>query len=447
MTMRSLAPPLLLVCTVILAGSSSARTEPSDAALDAAIADFLAAPGPDARLALVDDVIATGADFDDVFARLRAGRTYSTDVPRGRLVRQRVGDDGTLYPYIILIPESYDPAIAYPVRFELHGGMGVDAWDPDDGAWAGPWQPISEQIVVLPAGWWDRMWWEGAQVDNVEAILDEVKRTWHIDENRVVLVGSSDGCIALFFHAMRHPDRWAGYGGHVGPPDRLVRAEMRPDGQMHPSNVFGQRFHLGYGERDPKAPIKHLRAYMALFEQQGGELDWYVNPRQGHALTLTDDQERAFGRFLWNTRRDALPERVSWSTERTDRYNRRGWVVIDGLEPADPDHEVDTSNILPRWGSRIQLRGATTPARPWGRIDAVRDGNEISVTTRRVARLTLLISPGVFSLEQPLRVELDGALVHDAVVEPSLDALLTWAARDDETSRLFAAALTFDVAR
>ena len=57
----------------------------------------------------------------------------------------------------------------------------------------------AEQIYVLPAAWNDAPWWSDAQVDNLRGILDAVKRTYNVDENRVVLSGVSDGGTGAYF--------------------------------------------------------------------------------------------------------------------------------------------------------------------------------------------------------------------------------------------------------
>lgn len=405
---------------------------------------FWSAPSPQERAAVARAIVAGGASFETVLGGLRRGRAYADDVPRGRLLRERTGVGGLRHPYMILVPQDYDPARRWPVRFDLHGGMGADEWKELDGSWSPGWREAREQIVVVPAGWWDSMWWEWSQVESFEAILREVRATWNVDEDRVVLYGGSDGGAALFFQAMRQPDRWAGYAGHVAPPDRLLRADFRPDGQMHVSNMAGQRFLLGYGEKDPKVPLRHVRSYMHLFEEAGALLEWYVLSGQDHSLRLPQERERELGRFLWHTRRDPLPERLSWATERTDRYNRRSWLVIDALEPAEGGQAVDESNLLPRWGTAIQLRGPTVRRLPWGRVELEREGNRVRATTRRVARFRLLVSPDAFDLSRPVVVEVDGRVAFEGRLEPSVATLLEWAARDDDRQRFFAAEITLE---
>lgn len=423
-----------------------ATPAPGPQTLEDELQRFWSAPSLQERAAVASAIVAGGAPFEAVLAGLRRGRAYADDVPRGRLLRERTGVDGLRHPYMILVPEDYDPAVRWPVRFDLHGGMGAEEWKRLDGAWSPEWRDheAHEQIVVVPAGWWDSMWWEWSQAESFEAILREVRATWNVDEDRVVLYGTSDGGAALFFQAMRQPDRWAGYAGLVAPPDRLVRADFRPDGQMHVSNLSGQRFLLAYGEKDPKVPLRYLKDYMQLFEGVGAGLDWYVLDGQDHSLRLPQERLRELGDFLWGTRRDPLPERLSWATERTDRYDRRSWLVIDALEPPEAREAVDESNLLPRWGTALQRRGPTVPHLPWGRVELERQGNRVRATTRRVARFRLLVSPDAFDLSQPVVVEVDGRVAFEGRVEPSVATLLEWAARDDDRQRFFAAEIVLE---
>lgn len=421
---------------VVLTLCAVARAE----GLEALLARFWAAPSPGARAEVAAEIVASGAAFEEVHAGLARGRSYADTVPRGRLVRERQGVGGR-HPYMILVPEDYTPAKRWPVRLDLHGGMGAKEWKGRDGAWSSGWKEAFDQIVIVPAGWWDSMWWEWSQVSNFEAILKEVRATWNIDENRVVVYGGSDGGAALFFHAMRQPDRYAGYAGHVAPPDRLVRAEFRPDGQLHLSNLAGQRFHLGYGENDEKVPLRFIEKYMELFARHGALLDWYVLPGQGHSLRVPPEREQELARFLWRTTRDPLPDRLSWATERTDRYHRRSWLVIDELAPPGTRTPADESNLLPRLGTSLQLRGPTMPRLPYGQVDVVREGNRFTARTRSVAHFRLLLAPGEVDLSQPITVLVDGRVAFEGMVKPDVTTLLSWAASDDDRTMLFAAEL------
>src|SRR5947199_5466316 len=56
--------------------------------------------------------------FDAEYARLKQGRVYSKSVEKGTLRRRRGN-----FEYWLVVPESYNPATKYQVRFQLHGGV------------------------------------------------------------------------------------------------------------------------------------------------------------------------------------------------------------------------------------------------------------------------------------------------------------------------------------
>jgi predicted esterase len=414
-------------------------------ALPRALAAFWSAPGPDERAERIPAVLAAQSDPGALLAALRAGPVYSEQVPRGRVLRSRVGAGGQDHPWLLLVPDDYDPARRHMLRVELHGGMGCPAW-PADGSWADGWTPRTGHLVLLPAGWWDSMWWTAGQVENLAAILDEVKRTWNVDENRVVLFGGSDGCIGSCFHAFRDPTAYAAFGGTIGCPVRLTNPTLRVDGQMHLSNLSGQRFFLVNGGRDRLFPVQDIRDYWELFREHGAEVDYREYPQEGHGFPLSAEDERDLARFLFGTRRDPLPDTLSWATERTDRYARRSWLQVLELGAAPSDApELAEDVVMPRicTGKYRSLRAP--PARPYGRVDLVRDGNRVRARTAGVRRRRRLLSPDEFDFAEPVGVELNGAVVHDALVAPDARVLLGQAARDLDRTMLFTARLELEV--
>jgi len=124
--------------------------------------------------------------------------------------------------------------------------------------------------------------------------------------------------------------------------------------------------------------------------------------------------------------------------ERGREYSKQ----IDRIKPAgaaerrlEPDLNV-FSGAGPNHGRDLFGR-----SRPSGRVDAVRRGNQIDLTTRGVSELTLLLSPDVLDFTQPIRVAANGRLVFDGMQQRSLATLMKWAARDNDRTMLFAAEL------
>ena len=55
-----------------------------------------------------------------------------------------------------------------------------------------------------------------------------------------------------------------------------------------------------------------------------------------------------FEQFVHDHPREPLPDRVSWQTDRTDRFNRAHWLVIDRLGVVEGETGLPDSNILRR---------------------------------------------------------------------------------------------------
>ena len=92
-----------------------------------------------------------------------------------------------------------------------------------------------------------------------------------------------------------------------------------------------------------------------------------------------------------------------------------------------------------------QERPAFQHQRWSGLVEVTRDGNTVVVSSERVVRFTLLLSPDRFDFSQPVRVVTNGVISHGAVIEPSVETMLRWAAIDQDRSMLFGAELEIEV--
>src|SRR6185503_11934221 len=186
------------------------------AATGAATADapplelFLAASSRDAAAQLVDSVVKSAPGFDAAYRALQRGRRYGA-AQTGVVRLRNKTSDGVEHHYVLNVPETYDAARRYQVRFQLHGGVGgrpsnAPVGTGTIGALAG-----AEQIYVIPYAWNDAPWWSDDQVLNLVEILDATKRTYNVDENRVVVSGVSDGGTGAYWVAMRETTPFASF--------------------------------------------------------------------------------------------------------------------------------------------------------------------------------------------------------------------------------------------
>lgn len=500
------------------------------AAVDRAFKEFWDAGDPGGAAKRIADILKTGVSFDEALSRVRRGRDYSSDAPRGS---QRFMHRVTTleHAYTVLIPENYDATRAYQVRVMLHGGANRLA-PPDPARMAVDRLPSAiEEIRVFPTAWRQSIWWQATQVENLSRILDRVKRRYNVDENHVYLTGTSDGGTGVFFMALRDTTPWASFLPLIGSMTVLANDDVGVDGEIYPGNAANKPFFIVNAGRDQLYPAHLVRPYIEHLVKLGGEVMFHVQPESEHSTAWWPDERGAFESFVADHPRDPLPDTLSWETERTDRYNRAHWLIIDrlgevsgqsdladsnllqrgreydfglrinsnaergrritdiaphsnasrlGLRPGDLLVEVDGKPVqtardifetmmqwelgasiqvaVERGGQRVALSGTFQPEevdvpplpifprqKPSGRVDLARHGNVVEARTRGVKGFTLLLSPSKFDFARPVKVVANGRTVFEALVEPKVETLLKWAARDNDRMMVFGAELHIDL--
>jgi poly(3-hydroxybutyrate) depolymerase len=415
--------------------AASIAVSAASAEVDRAFNGFWAARTPQEAAKLVPDIVRSGVTFDEASRRLKAGRPYAANVPKG-IVRSSYQAGGREFFYAVNVPDSYDPAQRYQVRIQLHGGVSRESNKPRGdgsiGALAG-----AEQIYILPTAWADAMWWSPAQLENLNTILDTVKRTYNVDENRVVLSGVSDGGTGAFYLAMKATTPFASFLPLNGSM-LVLRSEDLAVGDVFPTNLRNKPFFIVNGGRDPLYPTSHVGPYVEHLKAKGVDIVYKPQPSGVHNTAWWPEVKDSFEAFVRGHPRSPLPETLTWETSGTPYDNRAHWLVIDKLGPnSRKDPELSDVNLLTDGGPML-----FDNTRPSGRVDLARSGNTVTASARGVAEFTLLLSPDAFDFSKPVKVEANGRVVFNGRVDPSVATLLKWAARDNDRTMLFAAELT-----
>ena len=360
-----------VVAGLALAVAAPARAgQTSDADLDAAFAAFWAAASDTAVAAATERVLATDPGIEDIWSRLRRGRPYAADVPTGRQLRSRPNRDGVAHAYVLLIPEDYDPSVRYPVRVYLHGG--VMRPKRDDGWWRNEERVTRDDaIVVIPASWDESIWWQDSQIENLAGVLTDVKRTYNVDENRVYLLGISDGATGVYYQAFKATTPWAGFLPFIGHPVVLANPSTGVDGEMHVTNLRNKPLFIINSGRDRLYPVAAVVPFLRLFQDAGVQLDFRPQPEAGHDTSWWESEAAAMDSFMDDVQRRPLPAALSWETERVDRYNRAHWLVITELGSVDGESELDPFNTVADAASGLPL-GIST-------IGELQDGSGLRV--------------------------------------------------------------------
>jgi len=316
-----------LAGVAFLAAQDSAR---APARTDAAFSAFFRARTAQEAAAASDQIVSSGVGFDEAVRRLRQGRVYPRDVPRG-VVQGSYRSESGEYFYTLDVPESYDPARKYQVRVQLHGGVGRTETNTPPRSGSNSRLSGVEQIYVMPYAWRDAPWWSRRQVENLRAILDVVKRTYNVDENRVAVSGVSDGGTGAYYTAMRDTTPFASFLPLNGFIKVLENETAEADGDLFPNNLLNKPLFVVNGGRDPMYPTSVVDPYIEQLKSHGVDLVYRPQPNAAHDTSWWPEVKDSFERFVADHPRVPLPDALSWESGPPNIPSRAHWMVIDRL--------------------------------------------------------------------------------------------------------------------
>jgi len=441
---------LLAVAATLLAGASWAQT-PTE--VDLLFEKFFAAENPAAAAALAEP-LATAVEFDAAFARLKKGRFYG-DEKRGEYALRWRSKSGPFFNNIVEVPADYDPATPMQLRVQLHGGVGRPSPNPASapGAAAGRPQPVppsargdkpsglsvtgrnpnriagEKQIYLHPSGWAAAQWWDEEQIDNILRAVDTLKRKYNIDESRIYITGISDGGTGVYYMALKEPTPWSSYLPLNGSIAVLRSPQNGADGEMYGNNLATAPLYIVNGEMDNLYPVYQVEPHIKWFQSMGVPYVFRPQAGAGHNTAWWPTEREPFEKFVREHPRVAHPAKLSWETERTDKFNRHRWLVINELRQ-DDSRETE-----------LKDRGFFPHTKPSGRVDVTRTGNVFDAKVRDVKAFTLLLSPDAVDFSKPVVVTVNGKPAFEGLVKKDAATLLRWSARDNDRTMLYGAEL------
>lgn len=315
--------------------------------------------------------------------------------------------------YAVYLPPNYDPQRAYPLMIVLHGGssngnlfLGVvlgnnmnwleydqHLWDDYVPQWTPDW------IVVAPDGYGQVIWrWMGEQ--DVLDTLADVEANYHVDPDRVVLSGLSNGGMGAHMIGMRHAWRfsavvaiagapsWLQYaGGRPTPSERAVMRSISAMDLLENSWDVDYRYFHGALDTGPMRPVfieeldtrvaqLHAPAHGTWFADKGHDLLYYVHR---HGIIYRD---------LEPVRRNRSPSEVRLVTG-DYRAARQHWVTVTRI--------ADYPQLA--------------------RVRAVVAGDALTVETSNVGAFTVDLRDAPLTGETA-RIVIDGTEVYAGAREP-----------------------------
>ncbi len=410
------------------AQAALARARPASASADAVVRDISL---PSTEM-LVEDAEMRWSDFGQaprdweyVKRQLTEARAYADRLAAGEDPwKERTGAftkayrseiDGTLQPYGLYVPPSYDSAKAWPMMVGLHGsgsnhllhrrrlfGLGNEPGEEDyDAIRKDVAFPEVGFIVVTPYGRGEVAGYNGIAEGDVLRAMDHVQRAYNVDPDRVHLTGLSMGGGGTWHIGLRYPDRFASITPVCGVADldlmpwtagrgALDRELMSLTGYTWiVENASNQQVFIFHGDEDDAVPVVASRKMMEAFEKAGlvGQSAHYFElPGVTHFAWDFAYRDASLFRRVEGIRRNPFPERVVYSTF-SPRYSKAYWLRIDRVD-----------------------RGLTL-----ARIEGTQKAGAFDVKTDNLAAFSILLAPAIAPAGRPVEVKVNGKSVFRGV--------------------------------
>ncbi|WP_395715986.1 right-handed parallel beta-helix repeat-containing protein [Prosthecobacter sp.] len=215
------------------------------------------------------------------FSERGAASAASWTSKKGKVARGFISSvDGSVQPYGVIIPKSYDGTKPMRLDVVLHGsskpvGMSelkfinrFDEGDEDKGN-----APDVDYIELHPLGRVENCYRWAGETDVFEAI-EAVCRNYKIDRDRIVLRGMSMGASGTWHLGLKHPDRFVAIGPYCGYVD---------------THRFSETPIPGFIKVGPLPPHQELGLHLL------DSIDYAANASMVPEIAAIGDQDTFFG--------------------------------------------------------------------------------------------------------------------------------------------------------
>jgi len=374
----------------------------------------------------------------DIYPALEQSLIYKSPTPyltnNGIALFIRI--DGHGVPFYVHLPNNYDPTIANAALVVLHGAVKYNKVYGSPSFLPSVYRMTSEHIpgyaknyiTIYPMGINTLNWMNTEKgFDMVNQIVVYLKAFLNIDDNRVELLGHSNGATGVFTYLVKSPSLYAGFYGMDTQPRVYIGGTFLKNGMTrhfynfatdkdyyYPyaavktidslANSLGVNWHtqlnVGYPHWFPS--MKEAFVPMAkIFEDMAHRVR---NPYPAEIYFETDDVKYGTSDWITITKLDTLSKKAAWQTD--PNFKITDW----------PDNK-DFNKIVHR-----EEMAFAYPHRS-GAVKAKRAGNDFYIETSDVAAFRLTLNREMINYSKKINVFVNGKKVFSQRIKP--DKVLT----------------------
>ena len=343
-------------------------------------------------------------------------------------------------PYLVCLPEKYNPRKSYSLLISLHGGV-LNTTDfpaymdsTDTGGWNRFYTKYAQQhdvIMVYPNANRSYNWMTpDLGFFMVPDILKSIKQIVNVDDSKVFITGHSNGATGSFSYLMKQPAPFAAFYGFNTRP-RVAT------GGTFVRNILNRSFFNVSTDEDYYFPPDANDALTVLMKQIGADYQDHRYNGYPHWFPAFHDSEAAHQLLfadLLKRSRDPFKPALYWECDDV-KYGRCDWLDITQIDTAAKPAVLHTQlnfdikkwkyyNAADSLVSKDTLMTAFRYDKPSGAVQASYSNNVFKLTTSKLKRLSVYISPEMVDLKKKVLIEVNGKVLFNGLVRYNKSVLL-----------------------
>jgi hypothetical protein len=369
----------------------------------------------------------------DIYTALKQVLKYKTPTPyltnNGIGLFVRINDADV--PFYVRIPDNYDPSVSSPALVVLHGAVKVNKEYGNPEYLPLVYRMTSEHIpyysknyiTIYPMGINTLNWMNTESgFDMVNEIVIHLKAFLNIDDNRVELLGHSNGATGVFTYLVKSPSLYAGFYGMNTQPKVFIGGTFLQNGMT-------RHFYNFATDKDYYYPPQAVKTIDSLANALG--VNWHTELNKGYPHWFPSMKESLLPMAKifedMETRvRNPYPREIYFETDNI-KYGASDWITITGLDTLskkaswqiDPNFKItawldnkDFSKIIHREEMAFDY-----PHRS-GAIKAKMDGNNIYIETSDVASFSIKLNREMIDYSKKVNIYLNGRKIYAKKIMP-----------------------------
>ena len=265
-------------------------------------------------------------------------------------------EEGFEQEYVYYVHEKYDPKKPVPVIVVLHGG--VSRPQPIAGEslkrYGGNYVSLLDSgkepfIMIVPAGTGRTPWWSKNGSKMVFDAIDDMKRTYNVDTDRVMVTGFSDGASGSYYLSMTNPTKFCqfwpfnGFAAVATMTGTKVYLESMKNRPMFACNTT----------EDSLYPPNYYNPFVKAMKDVGVALTFHEFENIGHNFAYIDKIAKETRKLFAKTERDPWANELTWVCADTSHFNRIDWIEI--LETGQAENSREFENRTVKITSGVKL--------------------------------------------------------------------------------------------